>query len=139
MKVDNKVQEIDTKKKKKSRLITLLLVIVLNLGIVAFIVIRELTNNKGEPSKLEISSLNPIFTILGIVVFGAALFAEYMKYRNLILSGCGRLDRRGSFQVATYGKYADNITPLGAGGQPFQIHFLHKRGYTGGASTSITI
>ena len=139
MKVDNKVQEIDTKKKKKSRLITLLLVILLNLGIVAFIVIRELTNNKGEPSKLEISSLNPIFTILGIVVFGAALFAEYMKYRNLILSGCGRLDRRGSFQVATYGKYADNITPLGAGGQPFQIHFLHKRGYTGGASTSITM
>ena len=138
---DKKIQEIDTKKKKKSRVITLLLVILLNLIIVGVIVFTELrkTKGEGETSKFEISKLNPIFTLLGIALFGVALFAEFMKYRRMILSGCGRLDRRGAFQVATYGKYADNITPLGAGGQPFQIHFLHKRGYTGGASTSITM
>ena len=139
MKENQVVQDIHSKKKKKSRIITLLLVILVNLGIVAYIVIRELTDHKGEKSKLEVSSLNPLFTVLAVVLFGAALFAEYMKYRRMLLSGAGRLDRRGAFQVATYGKYADNITPLGAGGQPFQIHFLHKRGYPGGVSTSTTM
>ena len=137
--VEQPTQEVQIKKKKKKRIITLLLVIILNLTIVAVIVITELSKNKGETSKLEISKLDPLFTILGFVLFGAALFAEYMKYRHMLLSNCGRLDRRGSFQVATYGKYADNITPLGAGGQPFQIHFLHKRGYPGGAATSTTM
>lgn len=139
MKENTNVQDIHSKKKKKSRIITLILVILVNLGIVTFIIVSELTKSKGEKSKLEISKLDPVFTILGIVLFGVALFAEYMKYRGMLLYNCGRLDRRGAFQVATYGKYADNITPLGAGGQPFQIHFLHKRGYPGGASTSTTM
>ena len=137
--IEQPTQEVQIKKKKKKRIITLLLVIILNLAIVAVIVITELSKNKGETSKLEISKLDPLFTILGFVLFGVALFAEYMKYRHMLLSNCGRLDRRGSFQVATYGKYADNITPLGAGGQPFQIHFLHKRGYPGAAATSTTM
>lgn len=140
MKENQAVQDIHSKKKKKSRVITLIIVILLNLGIVGFIVGRELTANGGVgKSKLEISDMNPWFTIIAIGVFGLALFAEYMKYRRMLLSGAGRLDRRGAFQVATYGKYADNITPLGAGGQPFQIHFLHKRGYPGGVSTSVTM
>ena len=140
MKENQAVQDIHSKKKKKSRLITLIIVILVNLGIVGFIVGRELTANGGVgKSKLEISSLNPWFTISAIALFGVALFAEYMKYRRMLLSGAGRLDRRGAFQVATYGKYADNITPMGAGGQPFQIHFLHKRGYPGGVSTSTTM
>ena len=140
MKENQAVQDIHSKKKKKSRLITLIIVILVNLGIVGFIVGRELTANGGVgKSKLEISALNPWFTISAIALFGVALFAEYMKYRRMLLSGAGRLDRRGAFQVATYGKYADNVTPLGAGGQPFQIHFLHKRGYPGGVSTSVTM
>ena len=113
--------------------------ILINLGIVAFIVVRELTSNKGGTSRLDVTNLNLWFLFFGIALFGVALFAEFMKYRRMILSSCGRLDKRGAFQVAVYGKYADNITPLGAGGQPFQIHFLHKRGYPGGASTSVTL
>lgn len=140
MKENQKVKDIHSKKSKKSRIITIILVLLINLGIVGFIVGRELSSKGGSGrSKLEISTLNPWFTIAAIAGFGLALFAEYMKYRRMILSSCGRLDRRGAFQVATYGKYADNVTPLGAGGQPFQIHFLHKRGYPGGASTSVTM
>lgn len=136
----NKSEEIvHNKKKKKSRIITLILVILVNLGIVAYIVIRELGTSGGDKSKIDIKSVNPLFAGLGIALFGVALFAEFMKYRRLLLSAGGRLDRRGAFQVASYGKYADNITPLGAGGQPFQIHFLHKRGYSGAGATSVTM
>lgn len=139
MEKERTIQDIHTKKRKRTRIITILLVILLNLGIVTFIVVRELTSNKGGTSRLDVTNLNLWFLFFGIALFGVALFAEYMKYRRMILSSCGRLDKRGAFQVATYGKYADNVTPLGAGGQPFQIHFLHKRGYPGGASTSVTL
>ena len=139
MEENKKIEDIHTKKKKRIRIITIILVILINLGIVAFIVTKELIDNKGNSSKLEVSTLNPWYFVIGVLLFGVALFAEYRKYRKMILSSCGRLDNRGAFQVATYGKYADNITPLGAGGQPFQIHFLHKRGYPGGASTSVTL
>ena len=130
---------VHNKKKKKSRIITLLLVILVNLGIVAYIIIRELGTSGGDREKIDIKTINPLFAGLGIALFGLALFAEFMKYRRMLLSIGGRLDRRGAFQVAAYGKYADNITPLGAGGQPFQIHFLHKRGYSGASATSVTM
>ena len=35
------------------------------------------------------------------------------------------------------GKYYDNITPFASGGQPFQIHYLHKKGFSGGESTAV--
>ena len=130
---------VHNKKKKKSRIITLILVILVNLGIVAYIMIRELGTTSGDKSKIDIKTINPLFAGLGIALFALALFAEFMKYRRMLLSIGGRLDRRGAFQVAAYGKYADNITPLGAGGQPFQIHFLHKRGYSGASATSVTM
>ena len=42
-------------------------------------------------------------------------------------------------ETASLGKYYDSITPSGAGGQPFQILWLHKHGYSDGNSSAMTI
>jgi uncharacterized protein (TIRG00374 family) len=43
------------------------------------------------------------------------------------------------FRVAALGKYYDNITPFGSGGQPFQFMFLRKRKVPAGVSSSLPI
>ena len=44
-----------------------------------------------------------------------------------------------AFQVAALGKYYDNVTPLGSGGQPFQVHYLNKRNVSFGVASSLPI
>ena len=56
-----------------------------------------------------------------------------------MVSSEGRDDLRGAFECAVLGKYYDNITPLGAGGQPFQIIYLKKRGMSSGSSAALPI
>ncbi len=131
--------DVTNKKDKKKRIITLVITIVINLTIVGFIAGRELINNSGDSSKFDISGINVWFLLFGIASFLVALFADFMKYKRMLMRAGGRYDPRGAFEVATYGKYADNITPFGAGGQPFQIHYLHKRGYSSGAASAVTI
>ena len=46
---------------------------------------------------------------------------------------------RVAFETAALGKYYECITPSGAGGQPFQIYWLHKHGYSDGAASAMTI
>ena len=132
-------QDINSKKSKKKRIITLIITIVINLIIVGFIAGKELITNQNGSSKFEISSINVWFILLGIASFLVALTSDYIKYKRMLIRAGGRYDPRGAFEVSIIGKYADNVTPFGAGGQPFQIHYLHKRGYTSGTSSAITI
>lgn len=143
--MNNNIENIEannvtSKKSKKKRIITLILTILLNLGIVGFIAGKELINNhKSGENKFNFEGIDVLFLVLGLACFGVALFAEFMKYRKMLMLAGGKKDNRGAFEVATYGKYADNVTPFGAGGQPFQIHYLHKRGYTSGTAAAVTI
>ena len=57
----------------------------------------------------------------------------------MIISAEGHDDPKGAFECAVLGKYYDNITPLGAGGQPFQIVYLKKRGLSTGTSAALPI
>ena len=44
-----------------------------------------------------------------------------------------------SLKTAILGKYYDNITPLGSGGQPFQIYYLTKGGVPGAESMYLPV
>ena len=46
---------------------------------------------------------------------------------------------RHAFSTAALGKYYDCITPSGAGGQPFQIYYLHSNGYSSGAASAMPL
>jgi len=67
------------------------------------------------------------------------LFAETLKYVLLIRTATGRIRFGLAWKTAVYGKYYDNVTPLGSGGQAFQMVCLHQGGVSQGVSGSLPI
>ncbi len=57
-----------------------------------------------------------------------AIFAEGMKYFIMIVNTTKKPRLGLALKTAAIGKYYDNITPLGTGGQPFQVYYLYKNG-----------
>ena len=124
-------EKAEAKKRRKWLLITL----AINLVIVAYIAIKEFGGSGGDV-KMRLREIRPWFLLGGAVCFVVAAFMEYIKFRQLLMVSEGKFDRRGALECAMLGRYYDNVTPLGAGGQPFQIHYLRKRGYSSGTSAA---
>lgn len=118
------------------RRIGLIITLVVNLAIVVYIAISEFGRNAQSVEKVSIRDIRLWYIFFGIVCFGIAVFMDYMKYRKALMFAEGKHDPRGAAECALLGKYYDNITPFGAGGQPFQIHYLKKRGYSTGTSAA---
>ena len=128
----------EQKKKKRSRL-TLLLTILINLLIVGYIALREFRGETAAANLISASDVRWPFIVCGVLCFVLAVYMEYLKYRKMILATEGRDDRRSAFECAVLGKYYDNITPFGAGGQPFQILYLRKRGFSAGNCAAMPV
>lgn len=132
---DNKSEKrIDWKKLRG-----FLFFVTINIIIVAYIAIREFGASAKGVKNLAKLDVNMAYLIFGVACFGTAVLMEYLKYRSMIITAEGRDDPRGAFECAVLGKYYDNITPLGAGGQPFQIMYLRKRGLSTGTSAALPI
>lgn len=102
----------------------------INALVILWILLNELLNNEIATS----IHLNIPYLLAGIGCFLFALGAECTKYR-LLLNHTGEKYRPGTaLGCAVWGKYYDNITPMGAGGQPFQMYYLKKHGYSSGLS-----
>ena len=129
----------EAKPKKKRQGLTMLLTILINVIIVGYIAIREFRGDAANAQFISLADVRWVFIVLGVLCFVFAVYMEYTKYRKMILATEGRDDRRSAFECAVLGKYYDNVTPFGAGGQPFQILYLHKRGYSAGNSAAIPV
>ncbi len=64
---------------------------------------------------------------------------DCLKYAVVLKTTTGRFHIRESVKVAFLGKFYDNITPFAAGGQPMQIYYLHKKGFSGGVSSAVVL
>ena len=126
---------MDQANSKKKRRLGLLITLFINLLIVGYIAFREFGVGTSGQS-IELGAIRPQYLLFGVSCFFVAAAMEYIKYRRLLMASEGKVDRRGALECALLGKYYDNITPLGAGGQPFQIHYLRKRGYSSGTSAA---
>lgn len=130
----------ETKRAVKSRkkIIGYVLFAVLNLAVVVYIALREFKS----PEEISFEWVS-FATLKGLVpavaCFVVALLAETLKYDAMTHATEGRHDLIGALECVILGKYYDNITPLGAGGQPFQIIFLKKRGYSDGSSAALPV
>lgn len=127
------------KKLDRKKLISFLLVAGINVAIVVYIAVNEFGEEAKGAGNIAGAGVKPVFLVLALACLGVAVLMEYLKYRAMIIATEGRDDPRGAFECAILGKYYDNITPLGAGGQPFQIIYLKKRGLSGGASAALPI
>lgn len=127
------------KNPKKRRIIVMILTIVLNLIIVGYIAVKEIGKSAKEAQFISFADVKYLFLLAGVLCFCIAVFVEYLKYKDMIMMCEGHIDRGGAFNCLMLGKYYDNVTPFGAGGQPFQIHYLYQRGFSSGTSSAVPI
>ncbi len=78
-----------------------------------------------------------LLVLLGL--FFATIFLETLKLFFMIRKTTGKYKFGTAFNCAVLGKFYDYVTPLGSGGQPFQIYYLAKHGVPGGPAGAIPI
>ncbi len=124
--------------KTKKRLFMALFVL-LNAAVILYTALSEFAGDHGDAAKLEELEVNEWFLIPAVLCFGLALLFETLKYAVMLRRIDGKRNLKLAFETAVLGKYYDNVTPFGAGGQPFQIYHLSKNGIAAGPAGAIPV
>ncbi len=127
------------KKKRFQWLSMLFLFAAIALGIWLMFNIVSDVGDEGKSFGEVIKNSDYRFAIVTLVLLLVILFCEWMKYAVIMKTTTGKLNLRTCSKVAFLGKYYDNVTPFAAGGQPMQIYYLHKKGYSGGVSSAVVL
>lgn len=114
-----------------------LLFVVLNIGVIALIAWHEFGGD--HPEKIAIRDLQLGWLLCAITCFGVMLGTETWKYAYLLKATGHEAPTLTGFRCAILGKYFDNITPAGFGGQPFQMRYLKQSGCDDGVAGSLPI
>lgn len=114
-----------------------LLFLLLNLTVVGFIFIHEFGGGSGEKTALDEFHILPLLAAVGC--FAVMLAAETWKHAHLLRAARQPAPERTGFACAVLGKYFDNLTPAGAGGQPFQMLYLKRHGCPDGVSGALPV
>ncbi len=131
----------EEKRKKRNWWIkTALLFVLIGLSIYSlFPITKGITgeNAMGFVDMVKGASLPFFFVLLGVVLL--YMLTESFQYSFILKTSTGKFRFRNSVKVALLGKYYDAVTPLGTGGQPFQIYYLHKKDIPKGVATAVPI
>ena len=98
--------------------------ILLNIIVIAATAFSEFGNSENAAALAEVK-MNFWYLIPAAICFALAIFLEIYKYVLMLVRAGRKKKTKGTWRVARrtvlLGKYYDNITPAGFGGQPFQI------------------
>ena len=129
---------VEPKKKKYGWVGSVLLLALIAFGIYIMVQLA-MTIGEGEIQSLDsiIQNANWTFVAIAVGMLLLAIVADSLKYAVITDTVIGKANLLTSTKVAMLGRYYDNITPFASGGQPMQIYYLHKKGYSAGHSTAI--
>ncbi len=125
--------------KKRSKRLWMILFILINIAVVAWAAVNEFAGKPPGSINLRFTKEAVFFLACTAGCLAVLLCAESVKYVLMMRSLKEKVSFRIAFETAVLGKYYDCITPSGAGGQPFQIWWLHKHGYSDGGASAMTI
>ena len=134
MTVDDNKQE-----NRKNKKIWTWLFVLINIAVIAATAVNEFAGKPAGSFEFGFSTRALFFLGCTALCLAVLLCAETLKYLLMMRSLKEKPSLRIAFETAALGKYYDCITPSGAGGQPFQIHWLHRHGYSHGASSAMTV
>ncbi len=132
---------LKTKSASKKWLLALLFIAVNLIAILLTAVIEFV----GEEHPVNISEVWDTFMenwgwgLGAIILVATAILCESTKRFILLKTTLKKNMPIISLNAAIITKYYDNITPLGAGGQPFEIYYLRKKGLPIGIASSVPI
>lgn len=131
------MEERSSLKKKRKSGAVMAGFFVFSLVIVAIIAFMEFGGSRDR--HIDRFAFNYIFMLGAVGCFALALLCETLKYSFLLRSRGYHHKKSLGFTCAVIGKYYDNLTPAGAGGQGFQMYYLNKNGCDSGTSGGLPI
>ena len=128
---------VEPKKKKYGWVGTVILLAAIAVGIyLMFSVVHDAeAKSLGE----AIASSDWRWFLATLAVLLVIMLCDWMKYVTIMRTTTGKFNLRSSLKVSLLGKFYDNVTPFAAGGQPMQIYYLHKKGFSGGISSAVVL
>ncbi len=133
-------QKVEKPRSKKKKIWNVIFFI-FNVALVVYIFYKFAHEQGGvQPlSSLFAQSPRMSMLIIAVCLFLGAVAFNTLKFAILIRHRTKKWHLWFSFKLATIGRYYDLITPLGSGGQPFEIYYLKKNGFSGETSTAIPL
>ena len=121
--------------KVRKRLLTAAFVL-LNIGVIIWTARSEFSGGNARLKDLEVrwELLLP-----ALLCFALAIAAGTAKLVLIMNRTTGRSSWAVALRTLLVGRYYDNITPGAVGGQPFQIYYLAKNGYSKAESAAIPL
>ncbi len=140
----NKIEKENAEdKKSKNRkwwIKTVLLLVMIGASIaLMFGITKYLAGDDLASFSQMIRGINWGYFVLLLCVVLLYIVFESSKYLYLLRISTGKWRIRNSVKVMFLGKYYDGVTPLGTGGQPFQIYYLHKKDIPAGVATAVPL
>lgn len=129
----------DLRKKRINKILLTVVFVLFNIGAIVVTGILDITRDSSAASDIQMQDVNLFFLFAAFGCLALALFLESFKYHVMMRGMLGRSNFKHAFEVAALGKYYDSVTPSGAGGQPFQIYYLRKAGYSAGVAGSLPV
>ena len=136
-----KTPEIQEPKKRKFGWLGMIfLLLIIGFGIYLMFKITDiLPGAKAEDLSTLFKEMNLTYLFISVglaVLIPSLIVVEYAIVSHAVTGGV----RPGILMKTTLlGKYYDYITPFSTGGQPMQIHYLHKHDYDGAHSSAIIL
>lgn len=128
----------------KTKLFWLIVFIVANGAVILITALNEFSPSKSEGTispqmAWRIFQSHAGYLLLALGCFLTAILVETLKYTIIIYTTTNEWRPKLALETLIVGRYYDNITPMGAGGQPFQVFSLRKHNLDMGKCTSIPI
>ena len=121
--------------KTHKRLLTAAFVL-LNIVVIAWTARSEFS---GDNARLQDLEVRWALLLPALLCFALAIGAGTAKLVLIMNRTTGRSNWAVALRTVLVGRYYDNITPGAVGGQPFQIYYLTKHGYSAAESAAIPL
>lgn len=126
------------KPKKKWKKITIWSIFILfTVGVFVYTLLNDFSGDK--PISFAGLGRNWWYLIIAAVVSASFFICRGIVFSIMMRLFTGKPRFKTSFNVAMIGYFYDNVTPLGTGGQPFQIHYLQNKGLPNGAAITLPV
>lgn len=135
-------EETTTPKRKLSKKNLLMTAfVIINVVALLYAIISDFSNS-GSLTLMQVITIigdNWYFLVYALLMsLGVTIFRAFTMFFMMRAN-----TKRGRLwlciKTAALGKYYDNITPLGTGGQPFQIYYMSKKNVPDGISISVPL
>lgn len=135
-------EEICLQKKKATRKMLLrFLFIIISFGVIALIFLTEFQNENVQHiseilKNIGNSSRFLYFALIAVILM---IFFQSARMTALIFNFSHKFRPILGYKTSQIGRYYDNLTPSGIGGQPSQILYLRKNGLPTSEASGITV